>query len=175
MTGNGSGRFCPRMAERGNGGVAHGTHGRHGIGDGNRRGVARELREGTRMEETGIGRGARTRNGKRRTITRTMNENDRGRKRGPRNTRNTRKNRKGRIGVEVKVKNRGTNFFTTKDTKDTKCRGRGLERGPWITRRDAKGGRRVREVGVALRERRETCGVAAMKREFFRWGGVVAD
>jgi len=35
--------------------------------------------------------------------------------------------------------------------------------------------RRVREVGVALRERRETCGVAAMKREFFRWGGVVAD
>ena len=30
-------------------------------------------------------------------------------------------------------------------------------------------------MGVALRERRETCGVAAMKREFFRWGGVVAD
>jgi hypothetical protein len=33
MTGNWSGRFCPRMAERGNGGVAHGTHGIHGIGD----------------------------------------------------------------------------------------------------------------------------------------------
>jgi len=39
----------------------------------------------------------------------------------------------------------------------------------------AKGGKRVREVGVALRERRETCGAADMKREFLRWGGVVAD
>ena len=43
----------------------------------------------------------------RRTITRTRNENDRGRKSGPRNTRNTRKNRKGRDGETE----RGREFF----------------------------------------------------------------
>ena len=39
---------------------------------------------------------------------------------------------------------------------------------PRITRTDANGGKRVREVGAALRERRGTCWVAAMKRVFLR-------
>ena len=58
MTGNGSGRFCPRMAERGNGGVAHGTHGIHGIGDERREPRKRKGAEFfITKDATGVGRG----------------------------------------------------------------------------------------------------------------------
>ena len=58
MTGNGSGRFCPRMAERGNGGVAHGTHGIHGNGDERREPRKRKGAEFfITKDATGVGRG----------------------------------------------------------------------------------------------------------------------
>jgi hypothetical protein len=61
MTGNGSGRFCPRMAEGGNGGVAHGTPGIHGIGDERREPRKRKGAEFfTTKDATGVGRGPET-------------------------------------------------------------------------------------------------------------------
>ena len=123
-----------------------------------------EYTEYTEKSKRGIGGGAGTRNGKRRMIMRTMNENDRGRKSGPwhtrkgggiflpRNTRNTRKaeggDRRGAHGthgihgkIEAGDRRRGRNEEREKENEN----GRGRKRGPRNTRKGGREAGRERE------------------------------
>ena len=123
MTGNGSGRFCPRMAERGIGRVAHGTHGIHGKGGGIRRRRRRITRRGrsflprkTRWAEGG---------GRRRCpriARRDANGEEGIRKSGPRNTRNTRKGG-GEVGTAETERGTKTEFLPTEHTETGRAEG----------------------------------------------------